>query len=52
MHALMPLSAFNVGSNFKCNKYEKQYDLSSPLKASLKWMIKKGYYRFKNIRMY
>lgn len=52
MYVLMLLSVFNVGFNFKCNKYEKQYDLLLFLKVFLKWMIKKGYYRFKNIRMY
>lgn len=46
MHALMPLNAFNVGSNFISSKYKKQYDLSSLLKASLKWMVKKGYCKF------
>ena len=45
MHALMALNAFNVGSNFISNKYKKQYDLSSLLKASLKWMVNKGYYK-------
>lgn len=51
MHALMPLSTFTVGSNFISNQYKRQYDLSPPLKASLKWMIKKGYYKFKNIHI-
>lgn len=42
MHALMTLSAFNIGSDFISNKYKRQYELSSLLKASFKWMIKKA----------
>lgn len=43
----MPLRAFNIGYNIMSNKYKRQCDLSSLLKASLKWMIKKCYYKFK-----
>lgn len=39
MHALMLLSALNVGSSFISNKYTRQQALSSLLKASVQWRI-------------
>lgn len=51
MHALMPLRAFSIGYNFIPNKYKRQYDLSF-LKASLKWIMEKGYCKFKNMHLY
>lgn len=52
MHALMPLRTFSIGYNFIPNKYKRQYDLSSFLKVSLKWMMEEGYFKLKNIHLY